>query len=224
MRLLHKEWKREIKIEENTIITLVVENKVAFRKYIKELIGMSQGKQGEFVLLENNKAVDSAKEVFTISDLNDLNINSKKITSKMQDELIITANSSFDELLKLKFEIISYFENLILDMPYDITQRGEIDTVALLKLGGFKIDLDVDGIDYTEELSKYMEILTKLCGIKLVIAVGLNSYLSEDEYRELCKNLLLKKINIINIESEYKTKYKIEKEKIYIIDEDNCEI
>ena len=47
MKIINKNWQRKIEIEENTIYTLVFENKKYYRQNITELISQHKGNEGE---------------------------------------------------------------------------------------------------------------------------------------------------------------------------------
>ena len=49
MKIINKNWQRKIEIEENTIYTLVFENKKYYRENIKELISQYKGNEGNFI-------------------------------------------------------------------------------------------------------------------------------------------------------------------------------
>lgn len=69
-------------------------------------------------------------------------------------------------------------------------------------------------------------MLVELCNIKVIFIVGLYRVFSVEEVEKIYKEVCLNKINIINIESEYQNIKKSDcyNEKVYIFDQDNCEI
>ena len=50
MKIINKNWQRKIEIEENTIYTLVFENKKYYRENIKELISQHKGNEGNIYI------------------------------------------------------------------------------------------------------------------------------------------------------------------------------
>ena len=55
MKIINREWHRQIELKENTIYTLVFENKIYYREIILELLRQHKGIEGIFVLSEQNK-------------------------------------------------------------------------------------------------------------------------------------------------------------------------
>ena len=221
MKILHKDWHREIKIEENTISTLVFENKKSYRHYLEELKSMELGNEGNFILLDSNKEVNFSKSVYLVSDFFNLDVSNKKIVTKVYEELSSITNENYMQLMEVKSKVLLFFEQLIQNSKYQISKKDDIDIINLLKLGGFHIDIEGD---FLEKLSKFFEILVEICGIKIIITVGLQAILTEEELINFYKNIMLKKIMLINMESEYRYSNKLEFEKVYIFDKDDCEI
>lgn len=52
MKIINKNWQRKIEIEDNTIYTLVFENKKYYRENIKELISQHKGNEGNFIYIQ----------------------------------------------------------------------------------------------------------------------------------------------------------------------------
>lgn len=68
----------------------------------------------------------------------------------------------------------------------------------------------------------YIDALVEFCDTKLIVMVNVKSYLNNDEFLELFKHARYMQVPIFCIESH--ETYKIEEEKIVIIDSDLCEI
>lgn len=128
------------------------------------------------------------------------------------------------EYNQLTSVIKRYFERLIFNNNLDLEQDEEIDVMALLKLGDFKIHFEES--NYLEKIIKYMRVLIDLCGVKVIFLIGLHSIFNDDEIRQFYKEICLNKIKIVNIETQQFNDYSSEgyKELIYIFDKDNCEI
>ena len=93
-----------------------------------------------------------------------------------------------------------------------------------MKLGDFRIHVEED--DILEKFIKFLKVLVQLCGIKNIFVVGLHNVFTDEEIKEIYKEVCVNKISIINIEyqqfSNISDKNYIEK--VYIFDKDNCEI
>ena len=224
MKIINKNWQRRIEIEENTIYTLVFENIRYYRENIIELINQHKGNEGSFIISNNSKEIEFAKDSHIITDIFSIDINSKKVVTKIYSSLLKLVVEDVYRYNELSTNIKVYFEKLIFDSSLEIEQGEEIDMSSLLKLGDFKIHVDND--DILEKFIKFLKVLTELCNCKIVFAVGLHNVFTIDEIKEIYKEVCLNKINIINIEYQKFENISSEnyREIVYIFDKDNCEI
>ena len=224
MKIINREWHRQIELKENTIYTLVFENKIYYREIILELLRQHKGLEGSFVLSEQNKEIAFDKYSYFISELFNIDINNKKVLTKVYAKLYKQVEEDIIEYNKLISQIKEYFESLIFNNSLDLEQDEEIDVMSLLKLGNLKIHLEEN--NYLEKMIKYMKVLNNLCGTKVIFLVGLHSIFDDEEIKKFYKEICLNKINIINIETQQFNNYSDEdyKELVYIFDKDNCEV
>lgn len=224
MKIINNNWKRQIVLEDNLIHTIVFENKKYYRESILELIRQHKGYEGNFILSNNNKEVSFDKNSYFISDLFNIDINNKKIITKVYGELLRNALDNIAEYNKIISYIREYFETLVFNNNLDLEYNDEIEANLLLKLGDFKIQFEES--NYLEKLIKFLKVLVELCNIKVIFIVGLYRVFSLEEVEKIYKEVCLNKINIINIESGYRNIKKSDcyNELVYIFDKDNCEI
>ena len=224
MKIINNNWQRQIVLEDNLIHTIVFENKKYYRENILELIRQHKGYEGSFILSNNNKEVSFDKNSYFISDLFNIDINNKKIITKIYGELLKVVTDDITEYNKITSYIREYFETLVFNNNLDLEYNDEIEANALLKLGDFKIQFEES--NYLEKLIKFLKVLVELCNIKIIFIVGLYRVFLVEEVEKIYKEVCLNKINIINIESEYQNIKKSDcyNEIVYIFDQDNCEI
>ena len=224
MKIINNNWQRQIVLEDNLIYTIVFENKKYYRENILELIRQHKGYEGRFILSNNNKELSFDKNSYFISDLFNIDINNKKIITKIYGELLKVVTDDIAEYNKITSYIREYFETLVFNNNLDLEYNDEIEANSLLKLGDFKIQFEES--DYLEKLIKFLKVLVELCNIKIIFVVGLCRVFSVEEVEKIFKEVCLNKINIINIESEYQNIKKSDcyNELVYIFDQDNCEI
>ncbi len=224
MKIINKNWQRRIEIEENTIYTLVFENIRYYRENIIELINQHKGNEGSFIISNNSKEIEFAKDSHIITDIFSIDINSKKVLTKIYSSLLKLVVEDVSRYNELSTNIKVYFEKLIFYSSLEIEQGEEIDMSSLLKLGDFKIH--VDNADILEKFIKFLKVLTELCNCKIIFVVGLHNVFTIDEIKEIYKEVCLNKINIINIEYQKFENISSEnyREIVYIFDKDNCEI
>ena len=224
MKIINNNWQRQIVLEDYLIHTIVFENKKYCRENILELIRQHKGYEGKFILSNNNKEVSFDKNSYFISDLFNIDINNKKIITKIYGELLKIVTDDIAEYNKITSYIREYFENLVFNNNLDLEYNDEIEANSLLKLGDFKIQFEES--NYLEKLIKFLKVLVELCNIKVIFIVGLYRVFSVEEVEKIYKEVCLNKINIINIESEQQNTKKGDcyNEIVYIFDQDNCEI
>lgn len=224
MKIINNNWQRQIVLEDNLIHTIIFENKKYYRENILELIKQHKGNEGSFILTNNNKEVSFDKNSYFISDLFNIDMNNKKIITKIYGELLKIVTDDIAEYNKITSNIREYFETLVFNNNLDLEYNDEIEANALLKLGDFKIQFEES--NYLEKLIKFLKVLVELCNIKVIFIVGLYRVFSVKEVEKIYKEVCLNKINIINIESEQQNIKKGDcyNEIVYIFDEDNCEI
>lgn len=224
MKIINKNWQRKIKIEDNIIYTLVFENKKYYRENIIELINQHKGNEGSYILSNDNKEISFDKNSFIITDIFNIDINSKRVLTKIYNLLLKEIVEDISSYNELSTNIRVYFEKLIFNSSLEIEQGEEIDMSSLLKLGDFKLYVEQD--DILEKFVKFLKVLTELCGCKIIFVVGLHTVFTQDEIIEIYKEVCLNKINIINIEYQQFNNLSNEnyKEIVYIFDKDNCEI
>lgn len=224
MKIINKNWQRKIEIEENTIYTLVFENKKYYRENIKELISQHKGDEGNYIYSNDNKELSFEKSSYIITDIFNIEINSKKILTKIYNSLLKQIIDDTVEYNELTTHIRAYFEKLIFNSPFEVEQGEEIDINSFLKLGDFRIHIEED--DILEKFIKFLKVLVKLCGINIIFIVGLHNVFTDEEIKEIYKEACVNKISIINIEYQQFDNLSDDNyiEKVYIFDKDNCEI
>ena len=224
MKIINKNWQRKIEIVENTIYTLVFENKKYYRENIKELISQHKGNEGNFIYSNDNNEISFEKSSYIITDIFNIEINSKKILTKIYNSLLKQIIDDTVEYNELTTHIRAYFEKLIFNSPFEVEQGEEIDINSLLKLGDFRIHIEED--DILEKFIKFLKVLVQLFGINIIFIVGLHNVFTDEEIKEIYKEVCVNKINIINIEYRQFDNLSDENyiEKVYIFDKENCEI
>lgn len=167
MKIINNNWQRQIVLEDNLIHTIVFENKKNYRENILELIRQHKGYEGSFILSNNNKEVSFVKNSYFISDLFNIDINNKKIISKVYGELLKNVVDDIVEYNRITSHIREYFETLVFNNNLDLEYNDEIEVNSLLKLGDFKIQFEES--NYLKKLIKFFKVLVELCNIKLYL-------------------------------------------------------
>lgn len=219
MKLLHKEYGFEIDVFENSISVLIIENAVAYAKIINDLWKQSNGDEGGFSLLEDDKMRNIAKDVECIINPFALSCNNKKIITKLYQELKdIALDKMQQETIDLNANLVSYIENLTQAVPYPINFHLEFDVSAILK--SYNVVLADKYESLLEKIIEYIKVCRHICNIDIYFFVNLKCFLSEKEIFDLYEFAFYEKIKIVLFESiQNKT---MDDEKVWILDQDLC--
>ncbi len=210
------------KMDEECIMTLVIENQHLFYSLVCDITNQMQGLSGSFVLSEDYQPLDMRKYAEVITQLVPFTVNQKELLNKLytelkkyavSEEMYHKTNELFSNISKYLYILTEDNGNeLIYDVPEDIN--------GILK--AFNLRYDDSELSLTEKILEYSIAVNQLKGERVLILINLRSYLTDKQAEELFKNFILRKIRVICIENkEYK---RLSPEKRIIVDEDMCVI
>lgn len=219
MKLVNTYYNLEMDIVENQVIVLSVENPIAYAKLVGDLWKQVNGEDGSYILSDCEKVKNISKEIECILNPFALDCNSKKIISRLYQELKEQAGGVLqEETVKLNCGIIEYLEQLIMTVPYGLKFNCDMDVQSLIKMYGVEIDNQAEGL--LENLVEYLKVSEQICGIRTFVMIDIKHYLTGGELKRLYEFAAYQKINLIIIEPVHTGKY--DEEKCWIIDKDLC--
>lgn len=222
MKLVHPELERQIEWTEHKECEWIIESPVLFATYLQELCKQNNGDEGKFVFSHNEVCLDFVKDVEIIVNPLEINLNDKKIISKIYNELRDLAYET-DTYLKTQ-EIISnlrkYFFELEFQNSICLDIEEDVDLQLIFKALGVKVGENGQG--FYENLVTYIKILSAVLKKKALILVNARSYFTDMQINELIDSATYDEINILFIENTQRTC--IMRLKQYIIDDIGCEI
>lgn len=220
MKLIEGELGLKVELKENIISVIILEDITLRLSLIDELYLQLTGKDGNWILVENEKNYELSKYIELILEPFSLQLNNKKLKTKLYNEIGTIANDYFySQGLELYSYICAYLENLLEKIPYPVKYKDEWNILELLKL--YNIEIDEECNDICEKLFNYIKLMNQVCGIRIFIIVNLKQYLTENQLLELYKFIRYSKIQLVLIEFNMYNK-KIGSEEIYILDKDDC--
>ena len=220
MRLVERELGLEIELKENVISVIVVEDVTLRLPMIEELYSQIMGKDGNWVLVENEKNYDLGKKAEIILEPFSLELNSKKVKTKLyQDIKAVAQEFCFSQGLEVHSHICSYLECLLERIPYPVKYEEEWNLLELFKAYGVELAEECDSM--CEKIFNYIKLINQVCGISIFVTVNIKQYLTDEQISELYKLAMYNKIQLVLIEFAVFNK-SLDREEIYILDKDRC--
>ncbi|MGF6907548.1 type II-A CRISPR-associated protein Csn2 [Fusobacterium sp. PH5-44] len=222
MKLIYSNLEKHIVFQENTINEIIIENPNYFYNFIYELKSQINGNPGKFVLSDNNKELNISKEFEIITDFFSIDLNDKKITTKLYNEL---KSISYSEDIYLKTQtLLSNLEEYLSEIEflseYNFSFNSELDIVNVFKAYG--INFDINNNKFIDKFFQFISLIHDLLNKKVIVLINMKSFISKEELSALYSMIAYKKIHLLLIESN--EKYKLDSEARTIIDKDICEI
>ena len=220
MKLVERELGLEIELKENVISVLVIE-KVGLRlSIVEELYSQVMGKEGKWILVENEKNYELGKKAEMILEPFSLELNNKKVKNKLfQDIKVVAQDYCFAQGVELHSHICNYLETLFERIPYPVKYEEEWNLSEILKAYGVELEEECD--DMCEKLINYLKLIKQECAIDVFINLNIKQYLTEEQILELYKIAKYNKIQLVMIEFNMSGE-KHDCEEIYILDKDGC--
>lgn len=219
MNLVNAEYNISIKLEENRTAILVIEEKILRFKLVDELYRQCMGEEGNFVLSDNTKILKMSKIADFLMNPFSVDYNNRKVLTKLYQEIETSGNESFyEEKQRINGDILTLFDKIMLNAPYNISSKLELDLVELCKI--YNIVIENEGDTLLEKLMEYMKIMSQLCSVRVFILLNLTLYLNRKEIRTLYEFASYQKICLLLV--EYVMPKEISDEMGCIIDEEGC--
>lgn len=189
MKLVHPDFLFQIEFKENKVTNIIIEAPEVFEKFLAEIYEQVLGNEGKWVLSENSIPLDLRKYVEIIINPFDIDINNKKILTKLYDRIKKNANETelYIKWNEMYSNIINVIEALIDDFDYSLEYSDEIELKEFLKL----IDLrfSMNSTNSLERLMDYMNLHNEILGTKVFVLVNIKSFYSEERLKYLYEGL-----------------------------------
>ena len=223
MKLINEDLNNEIVFEENKVNLLVIENKKKFVEFIQEIIKQINGDEGKFSLFDINTELKIHDKIDIIKDIFDLDVNNKKVLHKIYHELEeLSVDSEFLlETKTMESNLLKYIYCLIEKYDYPLETTEGLDLKELFKLLSVKLSLCFS--NKVEEILEYIDLVSNVLKKEIFILVNFHIFLEKDDIVALYRECFYKKIKLLFAESQ-KPDIINEEEKLFIIDNDLCEI
>lgn len=219
MRLVNQKYGLNIDMKEGEVTVLVVEAPHGMTDIVSELQMQVNGKEGEFILSEENEEVKLCKAWGMIMNPFSIDLNERKVLNKLYGELVEDTQDYVEERSAYNQAAIALLDKMIANSSYqELTYDFDMEWNNFFKL--YDVKFESQGQNLLEILLEYMRVTASLLRYSGLILVEIKSYLDEKELQELYRMSGYYKIQLILVESV--ERMKLEKEKLYIIDKDMC--
>lgn len=210
----------KILLEEGNVNVLEIYNKKLFYNLITILNESDNSMEdNQIVLMQNNERVSIGKNVFVLTDIFNIDFNSKKILNKLYSTLIENIkNRQDDELENITLKLRNYLIEEINELPFEFSIKSELELNDLLKA----FELKIDTMCYTtivEKIEFIIDIISTFKIATILVIPNLKIYLDENELLEIYKYSIYNNVQLLVIENsnrEELLKYEIKN----IIDEE----
>lgn len=219
MKIVYQKLGLEMELNENQVQLLVIENEKIFADITEQFLKFENNEETELVISEKDKLLQFHKIGQVVINPFGLSVNERKIIQKLYSEIESYVQEDWiAETAELHGKIVAYIETIIQKIPYNITFDLEENFQGLMKNYGVRLEEDEGTL--VEKLINYVKVIHSLAGIRIVVFIGLQLYLSREELVLFYEFCAYEKVFLIMIENVLKNK--INSEKVCIIDQDCC--
>jgi len=219
MKLTYSRFGLVIEMLENSLNTIVIENKSQMAIVVEEIFQQCEGLEGGFVLSDKNELVRIDKRMDLVIDPFRLDFNDKKIINRLYQQLGVLSEDFVEDKEKINSSILRVLDNIISGIQYHgIAFNFELDWNNIFKLYGVRLEKDYKNL--LEKLVEYIKIQAMLTENRICCLVNIRTYLNQNELLELHSVAENQKISLLLIEAT--EPIKIVDETLYIIDIDQC--
>lgn len=212
MKIRIQGFENEIVFDDESVNIIQTNNKILFQNIMEKIFQSTKESTLEIQLISNeNETLKFQDNVFFVTDLYNLNINNKAVTSKISE--YISESFMLDESTKIERNIHDIEEILLeklCDLSFEVTIKNEIEIPDIVKLFGIKINTE-EYVNILNRLELLISILARFTEVKILIIANLKNILNNEQIIEFYKMSLYNGINILLIESEQHEKLKYEK-------------
>lgn len=224
MKLMYQDSTLDFEVSSDKVTVISFENCKVFRRMVTELDIQCDGGDGPWILNDNNKAFNLDKYGHIILNPLYVDINSKALLTKLQNQLSKEALLMTEEVADIVNRLHAFYYSLEFGYPLSIQHKLEISTAELIKLGSFNFKFNRTG-DIMDFMS-YIEVVDTLLSPMVYIMVNLDLVLNDDEINAFYQNMLSRQLRLVCLTTGSFDKENLDKSLIngYILDDDFCVI
>lgn len=223
MNLVIPKYDINICFKENYVNTLIIENPDAFRFILSSLYNQCNGNDGSLILSEEDKILKISKEIELITNIFEVDCNSRKLINAVYKELNeMIYEVKYEEVSKLNGQIIDSLEDFFSLTPLPLEFDLDLDLSNLFKIYKTRVYID-DEKDSLSYLFDYLKLMHDVCKVEIFVILNLKSYFDKNELDMFIRNLNYEKIHLLILEG-VESPNSLDNEIKLILDKDLCKI
>ena len=219
MNLTYKSFEGPLVITEDIPYKIVIEAPELMRQCIEDINSSLSVSDAGFMLFDDNKMLNFAKSVDFIFNPFSVELNQKKILTKILQQLGENAVGVdfFQKTQHIKSEINKYIYELLTMVDVPLTFDNDFQMSKIFSAIGISIDQEIGLLD---RLLQYVDLCNIILGVKVFIFYGLSNLFVGEELKQFVKEAAYKKIYVVMLENSVKDWFG--NEKIIVLDRDLC--
>ena len=209
--------------EENEVPVLVIENRHFLQSLLMLLCDESYQCDVDFSIFINNNEINYKKDLETIINFFDLDINKSKNLTKLYSYIRSEHINEMNYLqsIDLSSHILEFMDTIINDCDFNLSCNDEVEFESIFKAMNLKFHYEETSL--LEKLIDYTKISRDFLKVKVFILFNFKTLFSIEEQQQFYTFASYNKIELIFIESTM-AENRLPNEKYRIIDEDLCVI
>ena len=218
MILSHYLFEQPIDFSDCPLQRLVIESPSYMGSMVGELSDQVRGNRGRFVLSESYDELDISRKLNLIVDPFVLDTSSRDVITGLHKRVAeyLENGDNYLQTNTMLCELVNYIVGKTTDLEISIEMDG-LAIQAVLKAASLKL---MEAGNLCEKVHDYVNFTSKYAGKEISVIVGIDRFISIDEYQNLLKSVRYLNIPTLLIESNSKADGIPTK----IIDADYCEL
>ena len=222
MKLTHPLFSAPIVFDEASVQVLVVENPKLLRELLLDLAGQAEGKEGRFVLSENDQCLDCAEHLHVVQNVLDMQQPERRVQTRLMAAVLEAARTEMAaETLRLTLALREYLGRLTTLVNHPMAYAEEENLAELLKAMQFKLCLR--DLPPHEALWEQLLLHHKLLGSQCFVLLHARTLLSAQEMERLYEMALYEKMPLLLLEARA-PEQRLPQEVYRLYDGDMCEL
>lgn len=200
MMLAHPQMETVFDFDEHCVQTLIIEEPMFFRCFLKDIAGQIEGLSGKLALSSDFSPIPFSQNAELIDSILSFQMGRKTLLNKVISRMESTALSEayYVRTAELMGSLECLFADIAFDLPCDVV-CAKMNIGSILKAAGVEFCDDYD--NDLERLLDYMEIVRELDREKLFVFVNLRSYYPDEEIRAFISTALSHEYRVLMVES-----------------------